>query len=262
MFKIKTCEKNSRRHIVDIPRIIFCRISNARPVYVPLRSLAVDLAAMAGAVTDKTRMIFLTNPHNPTGTVFSAADFSAFLEAVPERVTIVLDEAYIEFVRDETCADSLAFLDDGRPLVALRTFSKIYGLAGLRVGYGFMPPDMAALLHRVRQPFNVSSIGQAAAMAALDDDDFLHKTRKVVHEGLDFLSAELDRLGIPHFPTQANFFLLDVGRNADEVFGVFLKEGVIVRAMTSYGYPTYLRVNAGLPEENARFIEVLKKVMS
>ena len=241
---------------------IMTRISNARPVYVPLQSLAIDLDAMAGAVTDKTRMIFLTNPHNPTGTAFSSAGFASFLADIPENVVIVLDEAYVEFVRDESCADSLDFLDDNRPLVALRTFSKIYGLAGLRVGYGFMPPEMAGLMNRVRQPFNVSSIAQVAAIAALDDDDFIRQTRRVVHEGLDFLSAALTRMGIPCFPTQANFFLLDVGRDADAVFKEFLKEGVIVRSMSSYGYAGYLRVNAGLPEENARFIQVLEKVMS
>jgi histidinol-phosphate aminotransferase len=241
---------------------IMTRISNACPVYVPLQSLAIDLDAIVAAVTDKTRMIFLTNPHNPTGTAFSSARFAAFLAEIPENVVIVLDEAYVEFVRDEACADSLDFLDDNRPLVALRTFSKIYGLAGLRVGYGFMPSEMVGLMNRVRQPFNVSSIAQAAAIAALDDDAFLEQTRRVVHEGLDFLSAALTRMGIPSFPTQANFFLLDVGRDAEAVFKAFLKEGVIVRSMSSYGYATYLRVNAGLPEENARFIEVLEKVMS
>jgi histidinol-phosphate aminotransferase len=241
---------------------IMTRISNARPVFVPLRSLAIDLDDIAGAVTPKTRMIFLTNPHNPTGTIFSSAQFKAFLRNIPESVVVVLDEAYVEFARDETCADSLDFLDDGRPLAALRTFSKVYGLAGLRVGYGFMPPEMVSLMNRVRQPFNVSSIAQAAAIAALDDDAFLQKTRKVVHEGLDFLFRELNRMGVACFPTQANFFLLDVKRNADEVFQALLREGVIVRSMSSYGYPTYVRVNAGLPEENARFIEALEKVLS
>jgi histidinol-phosphate aminotransferase len=241
---------------------IMTRISNATPVFVPLRDLAVDLDAVAGAVTPKTRMIFLTNPHNPAGTVFSADRFASFLGSIPETVVVVLDEAYVEFVRDASCADSLNFLDDDRPLVALRTFSKIYGLAGLRVGYGFMPAEMVSLMNRVRQPFNVSAIAQAAAVAALDDDAFLQKTREVVHEGLDFLFRELKRLGIACYPTQANFFLLDVKRGADEVFRALLREGVIARSMISYGYPTYLRVNAGLPEENARFIEALEKVMS
>lgn len=240
---------------------IMTRISNAKPVYVPLQSLAVDLDAITGAITGKTRMIFLTNPHNPTGTAFSSARLASFLNQTPENVVVVLDEAYVEFARDEACADSLDFLDDNRPLVALRTFSKIYGLAGLRVGYGFMPAEMVRLMNRVRQPFNVSSIAQAAAMAALDDDAFLQETRKIVHEGLDYLFAALSRLGVTCFPTQANFFLLDVGKDADEVFESFLKEGVIVRSMSSYGYPTFLRINAGLPEENARFIEVLEKVL-
>ncbi|MEW6078644.1 MAG: histidinol-phosphate transaminase [Thermodesulfobacteriota bacterium] len=241
---------------------IMTRVSNARPVFVPLRSLAVDLDDIAGAVTSKTRMIFLTNPHNPAGTIFPADRFGDFLKNIPETVTVVLDEAYVEFARDPACADSLDFLDDGRPLAALRTFSKIYGLAGLRVGYGFMPPEMVSLLNRVRQPFNVGSLAQVAAVAALDDDAFLQKTRQVVHDGLDFLFRELKRMGVTCFPTQSNFFLLDVERNADEVFTALLREGVIVRSMTSYGYPTYLRVNAGLPEENVRFIEALEKVLS
>lgn len=240
---------------------IMTRVSNARPVYVPLQSLAVDLDAVSGAISDKTRMIFLTNPHNPTGTAFSSTRFAAFLQDIPENIVVVLDEAYVEFARDPSCADSLDFLDENRPLVALRTFSKIYGLAGLRVGYGFMPAEMVDLMNRVRQPFNVSSIAQAAAMAALDDEAFFQKTRQVVHEGLDYLFAEMARLNLTCFPTQANFFLLDVKKDADAVFEAFLKEGVIVRSMSSYGYPTYLRINAGLPEENARFIEVLEKVL-
>jgi len=241
---------------------IMTRISNARSVYVPLRSLAVDLDDIAGAVTPRTRMIFLTNPHNPTGTIFSSARLADFLKIIPERVTVVLDEAYVEFARDEACANGLDFLDEGRPLAALRTFSKIYGLAGLRVGYGFMPSEMTALMHRVRQPFNVSSVAQAAAVAALDDEAFLQKTRRVVHQGLDFLAAALDRLGLVHFPTQSNFFLVDVVRSADAVFQSLLEEGVIVRSMTSYGYPTYLRITAGLPEENTRLVEALTKVLS
>ncbi len=240
---------------------ILTRLVNAVPVFVPLTSMSIDLDAILAAVTPKTRLIFLTNPNNPTGTAFSAEQLDGFLKAVPPEVVVVLDEAYIEFARDDDVADSLDFLNDDRPLVALRTFSKAYGLAGLRVGYGLMPPTLAELLNRARQPFNVNSLAQVAAMAAIDDEDFLRKTRQVVHDGLDFLYAELDRLQLDCFPTQANFFLIDVNRDADEVFEALLRQGVIVRSMISYGYPTFIRITVGLPQENTRFINALAGVL-
>ena len=174
----------------------------------------------------------------------------------------MLDEAYIEFVRVPNCAAGLDFLACGRPVVTLRTFSKTYGLAGLRIGYGIMPPELAAILHRVRQPFNAGSLAQAGAAAALDDEAFLQQTIRLVHEGLDYLFARLDDLGLRYFPTQANFFLIDVRTDADAVFEKLLTEGVIVRSMRSYGYPHYIRVNAGLPAENERFVAALGRVLN
>ncbi len=241
---------------------IAVRLADARPVFVPLVSRAIDLEAMRAAVTEKTRLLFLTNPNNPTGTVFSADAFRRFSQSLPPGVIVVVDEAYIEFVRDTTAADMLDFLDNERPLIALRTFSKAYGLAGIRVGYGLMPPAIAEILNRARQPFNVNALAQAAALAALDDGDFLQKTLRTVHEGLDFLYTELDRLQLDYFPSQANFFLIDVKGDAQAVFTALLQEGVIVRSMVSYGFPTFIRVTAGLPRENARFIEALERVLS
>jgi histidinol-phosphate aminotransferase len=191
----------------------------------------------------------------------SADALDAFLRDLPPAVTVVLDEAYIEFVRDPTCAMGLKFLDCGRPVVTLRTFSKTYGLAGLRVGYGIMPPELAAILHRIRQPFNASSLAQVGAVAALDDEAFLQRTIRLVHTGLDYLFNRLDRLGVRYFPTQSNFFLIDVQTDADVVFEKMLTEGVIVRSMRSYGYPHYIRINVGLPAENERFVTVLGRVL-
>jgi len=241
---------------------IMTRLSEAVPVQVPLVDKAVDLETIAAAVTPRTRLIFLTNPHNPTGSAFTGAQLEKFLAAVPETVTIVMDEAYVEFAREGQCADSRRFFDDRRLLVTLRTFSKAYGLAGLRVGYGIMPAELAELLNRVRQPFNVNSLAQAAALAALDDTDFLDHTRRTVQEGLENLAAAMTDMGLTCFPTQANFMLVDVQTDADSIFEKLLEAGVIVRSMVSYGYPTCLRITAGLPGENERFAEALRKVIS
>lgn len=235
--------------------------AGATPVQVPLKSLSVDLDGIKDRISSRTRMIFICNPNNPTGTVISKKDFKDFLKSIPGEVLVVVDEAYIEFVRDENCARSIDYIDSGVALVMLRTFSKAYGLAGLRIGYGIMPQEIASLLNRVRQPFNANSLAQVGASAALEDKDFLEKTVSLIHEGLDFLYTSLDRMNIKYFPTQANFFLIDTGKNADEVFEKMLKQGVIVRSMTSYGYPNYIRINVGLHEENVRFLNALEKII-
>ncbi|MDY6905883.1 MAG: histidinol-phosphate transaminase [Thermodesulfobacteriota bacterium] len=240
---------------------ITTRIANAVPVAIPLDGIAIDLEAVLAAITPNTRLVFLTNPNNPTGTVFSKAAFMAFLEKLPAEVIVVVDEAYIEFVRDPACLNALDVLDDER-VVALRTFSKAYGLAGLRVGYGVMSPDLAVLLNRIRQPFNVNSLAQAAAIAALEDTAFLAKTLETVHSGLDYLSTALQERGIACFPSQANFFLVDLQQAADPVFDALLKKGVIVRSMRSYGYPSYIRLTVGTRDENVRFLNALTEVLA
>lgn len=241
---------------------IAVRSSNATPVFVPLTSLSIDLEGMKKRITDRTRMIFLCNPNNPTGTIISKNKFEDFLKSIPFDIIVVIDEAYIEFVRDQDCADSLEYFNNSRPLVILRTFSKAYGLAGLRIGYGLMPEEIAGVLNRIRMPFNANLLAQTGAAAALDDKDFLKTVITLVHEGLDFLHDALDRLGVQYYPTQANFFLIDVGTDADEVFERMLREGVIVRSMKSYGYPSYIRINVGLHEENVRFIKALEKSLN
>ena len=240
---------------------IAVRTVGAEPVFVPLQDLAIDLEGMRRAVDADTRLVFLCNPNNPTGTTIARSDFVRFIEALPPEVVVVVDEAYIEFVRDPDCLQSRTYWGNDHPVVTLRTFSKLYGLAGLRVGYGVMPAELAGYLNRIRQPFNVNSLAQIAARAALRDRDFVERTLSVVHDGLDFLCQALTEMGVRFFPTQSNFFLIDVEQDAEALFHAMLRQGVIVRSMKSYGYSRYIRVNVGTAEENERFLKALRKVL-
>lgn len=228
---------------------------------VPLKDMAVDLAAVAAAITPRTKLILLNNPNNPTGTAFSRPAWEEFLAAIPATVVVALDEAYIEFADDPQVPRALTYLSEDRLLVGLRTFSKAYGLAGLRIGYAFGPSSLLDYLNRLRLPFNVNRLAQAGARAALTDTDFLERTLALVWEGRDFLLRELARLGVAVVPTQANFILIRTGRPGRQVYEAMLREGVIIRAMDAYGFPEYIRVNVGLPEENRRFIKAFQKVM-
>jgi histidinol-phosphate aminotransferase len=230
-----------------------------RPV--PLKEMRVDLLALAQAVTPQTRLIILCNPNNPTGTAFRRQEWEDFLAAVPATATVVLDEAYIDFADDPQVPSCLEYLAEDRPLVGLRTFSKTYGLAGLRIGYGFGPSELMDYLNRLRMPFNVNSLAQAGARAALQDVDFVARTRELVLEGKDLLYRELARLGLPFIPSQTNFMLIRVPGLGQEVYQAMLRQGVIIRAMDAYGFPEYIRVNVGLPQENRRFLEALQKVL-
>ncbi|MFP4159505.1 MAG: histidinol-phosphate transaminase [Desulfobacterales bacterium] len=240
---------------------IMVRSTGAKPVFVPLKSLFADLDAIAGQITEKTRIIFLNNPVNPTGTIITKEQFKSFISRVPGHVAVVIDEAYIEFASDPDCLDGISYCR-GEPAVAvLRTFSKAYGLAGIRIGYGVMDEDLAGILHRVRQPFNANLLAQEGALAALDDPDFLEKTLSLVRTELEFLYEEMEKLGVNYFPSQANFFLIDVGCDADAFFEKMLRRAVIVRSMASYGYPEYIRINAGTRQENLKFVEAFTDVI-
>jgi histidinol-phosphate aminotransferase len=241
---------------------ISVRSAGGVPVRVPLQAMTVDLEETTNRITPQTRMIFICNPNNPTGTIVYKKDFEVFLDNLPPQVLVVIDEAYIEFVQDSGCAFGIDYLDDERPLVVLRTFSKAYGLAGLRIGYGLMPEKLAELLNRIRMPFNTNALAQIGASAAIADQLFLAQVRNVVHGEIAFLQAALDELGITYFPTQANFFMIDVKQNADVVFEKMLQQGIIVRSMKSYGYPNYIRINAGVRRESVRFIEALEKALA
>jgi histidinol-phosphate aminotransferase len=231
-------------------------------VQVPLKGFAHDLESMAAAVTPRTRVVFLDNPNNPSGTVIRPEDFETFRRSIPEDLLIVLDEAYMEFADPNLTITGLDYVDSQSPrIICLRTFSKAYGLAGLRIGYGIMPAEVADYLHRVRQPFNVNSLAQVAALAALDDHPFLEETQRVVQEGLAFLYKELADLGISTLPTQTNFFLIEVGFDAKKVYQALLHRGVIVRAMNAYGLDKHIRISVGTLEENKRFLKALKEVL-
>ncbi|WDP88792.1 MAG: histidinol-phosphate transaminase [Desulfobacter sp.] len=251
--------------VMPLPSFLMYEISvktaKGVPVMVPLKDFTTNLDGLVGAVTPKTKMVFITNPFNPTGAVITKGEFEAFAAKVPENVLIVVDEAYIEFVRDDSVYNSLEHpLVDPR-IVTLRTFSKAYGLAGFRVGYGVMDAAVAEILNRIRQPFNVNSLAQAAAEAALDDEVFLEKSVGGTHEGIALLTRSLKDMGLDVLPTQSNFLMVDLKTDSKSVFENMLKQGVVVRSMASYGFDTFLRINTGTREENEKCIDALRTVL-
>jgi len=234
--------------------------AGGRSRLVPLRNFTHDLDGIAEAITPATRVVFLANPNNPTGTIFRRQEWRDFLAALPPQVIVVMDEAYFEFVDDPDYPDSLAAHGSGRPLITLRTFSKIYGLAGLRIGFGVAHPELIEVMNRVRQPFNVSSLAQVAVLAALDDDEHVERTRRCNREGMVFLRQHCERLGIEYVPSWANFLLVHVGNGA-RVYEALLRQGVIVRPMSVYGFPEHVRVTVGTADENQRFITALEQAL-
>jgi histidinol-phosphate aminotransferase len=236
---------------------LVAQAAGGRTIAVPHTGFKFDLAAMAKAITADTRIVFLDNPNNPTGTIYTRSEWEAFLNAVPETVFIVVDEAYFEFVDDQEYPNSLTYQDGKRLLVTLRTFSKICGLAGVRVGYGISSPEIIDALNRIRQPFNVNSLAQIGALAALDDDDHIRRTQENNRQGLAYLRRELDRLGLEYAPSWGNFLLVKVGAGT---YQRLLPEGIIIRPMEGYGFPGYARVSVGTPPENERFIAAMEKL--
>jgi histidinol-phosphate aminotransferase len=232
----------------------------ARAIQVPAREYAHDLEAMAAAVRDDTRVLWIANPNNPTGTFARASAVRALLQRVPRRVIVVLDEAYNEYLPDALREDTLAWLREFPNLVITRTFSKVYGLAALRVGYGIAHPDVADLMNRVRQPFNVGSIGQAAAVAALDDRAFVERSRALNAAGMQQIIEGLEPLQLEHIPSVGNFLTVRVPRAA-QVYQRLLRQGVIVRPVAAYELPDFLRVTIGLEAENARFLSALRAAL-
>jgi len=230
-------------------------------VVVPLNGARHDLEAIADKITSRTRLVFLDNPNNPTGTHFTAGEFDAFLARVPEDVVVVLDEAYFDFVAPDRRIDIRRYLDGPVPVVALRTFSKAYGLAGLRIGYGVMHEAVADCLHRVRGPFNVNIPAQVAAMAALDDREHYENTLAMTREGIAWLHGEMRAMGLTPHATHTNFFLVDMGRDGRAVYEAMLKKGVIIRPMDAYGFPRFIRVTVGTKEENERLAQALAEAI-
>jgi histidinol-phosphate aminotransferase len=237
------------------------QMTGASKVVVPLRDLAHDLEAMRRAVTPRTKIVFLANPNNPTGRAVAPGAVEAFLEGLPGDPVAVLDEAYYEYLEPDRRPDALRLVQGGRRVLVLRTFSKIYGLAGLRIGYGIGPADLVALLNRLRAPFNTSSLAQAAATAALQDLQHVADTRALNEEGRRYLTGQCQALGLAVVPSEANFLLVDVERPGAAVSEALLRHGVIVRPMGGYGFPTHLRISVGSAPENERCVAALRAVL-
>ena len=240
------------------------RLMGGVPRLVPLvgSEFAYDFDAVLAAVNDQTRIVFICSPNNPTGSYIQRADFERFLSMLPDEVLVVLDQAYIEYVTDSSHPEGLDYIEQGYPVIALRTFSKIYGLAGLRIGYGIASSALIAGLNRVREPFNVNAMAQKAALAALSDTAHLGNSVALVEQGRKKLSAGLSALGLKPVPDQANFCFVDIGVDSRQAFQALLQKGVIVRTGDIFGYPTYIRVTYGTAEQNERFLAALKDVLA
>jgi len=231
------------------------------PRLVPLRDFTHDLDAIAAAIGPRTRLVFLANPNNPTGTIFRRGAWETFLRRVPPHVVVVADDAYAEYVEDREYPDTIRSRGDGSvAVVTLRTFSKLYGLAGLRVGYGVGSAAVIDAIGRIRQPFNVNALALVGALAALDDEEHVRRTLAVNREGMAYLVAAFRRLALEHVPSAANFILVRVGEAAP-VYQALLRRGVIVRPMDAYGFPAHVRVTVGTRAENERFIDALGAVL-
>lgn len=227
----------------------------------PMKNFTHDLDAMAELIDENTRLIFVANPNNPTGTKVENTSLHAFLEKLPPHVLPVLDEAYVELLEPEDQPDTLTWVKSSRPLLLLRTFSKTYGLAGLRIGYGIAQPELIQWLGKFRQPFNLNAMAQAAALAAIDDDAYVEKTRSTIRDGLAFFEAGCRKLGLETVPSSANFLLIKTG-NGRQVFQDLQKRGIITRPMDGYGLPDWLRISVGLPKENEKAMDILREVLS
>lgn len=266
-FLVKLVSNNDFEVISSFPSfLMYSKIVSSfkgKNVVVRLKDFTHDLKAIRDAITDRTRLIFLDNPNNPTGSVISKDTFLKFLESIERDILIVLDEAYMDFVKDEvdTVRGIELFSKDPR-IVVLRTFSKLFGLAGLRLGFGVMHRELADALNRIRQPFNVNLLAQIAGVEALRDKTHINETLKTIWEGLDYYEDEFRELGLFYVPSHTNFILVDVKRDSTQVFKDLMKKGIIVRAMGSYHLQTFLRITVGTMEENKECVNKLREVLS
>jgi histidinol-phosphate aminotransferase len=237
------------------------QIMGGKPIKVKLKDFTHDLDTMLKKVNRKTKLVFICNPNNPTGTTVSLESFNYFLSKLPKHVIVILDEAYGDFVEDAFYPNGLDYIREKRQLIVLRTFSKVYGLAGLRIGYALGRGDLVDCLYKVRDPFPVHRLAQVAAVAALNDEGHAIKSIQLVYEGKRYLYKELDRLGLSYVPSQANFIFIDFEKDSEEIFQVLLRGGVIIRPGKIWGYPTFARVTIGRMDDNRRFIKALKKIV-
>ncbi len=241
---------------------IVSKMLGANIIEPPLKNYRIDLDAIVKAITPKTKLIFLSNPNNPTATAVFRDEADRFMEKVPDDVIVVWDEAYYEYTSNGRLPDGIDYLKNGRNVVVLRTMSKAYGLAGLRIGYGFSTPEIINSMMKVRLPFNVNRLAQIAAAAALDDDEHVRKSREMVEEGKRYLYKELRELGLFVSESYTNFIFVETGINGQQIHEELLHDGVIVRPLGVYNFPTAIRVTVGLPEQNRRFVEALRKFLA
>jgi histidinol-phosphate aminotransferase len=246
------------------PFATYCLIApvmDAKPVMVPAKDYRHDLGAMAAACTERTKLVFISNPYNPTATIVTREEVERFLAAVPEQTIVVLDEAYFEYADGPGYPNGLDYVKQGLNVLSMRTFSKIHALAGLRIGYGIAPADLAKYLLLVREPFNVSSIAQAAALASLEDRAQIEQAVAMNRHGKRYLCGQFDALGLTYAPSQANFIFVDIGMDSVQAFGALRERGFAVRTGDIFGMPTHIRVTIGTPEQNEQFITALREVL-
>lgn len=236
-------------------------IEGAKPVKIPLRDGVHDLERMQAAINDKTRIVWICNPNNPSGTIVHHQELKRFLEKTPENVIVVVDEAYAEYVVDKNYPDTLSLLASYPNLIVLRTFSKIYGLAAFRIGYGITNPAIVQELHRVREPFNTNRLAQHAALAALQDREFVEECKRKNQQEMEQVCSTLNEWDVSYYPAHGNFLLIDTGYSADDAFQYLLKRGVIVRSGQTLGFPTHIRVTLGTHKQNQRFLAVFAEYL-
>ena len=237
------------------------KIMGAECREVPLADFTHDLEGMLAAINERTKLVYICNPNNPTGTIVSRSALQGFMERVPEQVLVVFDEAYGEYAESPEFISGYRYVREGRNAIVLRTLSKIYGLAGLRIGYALTTSDIAAAVERIRAPFNINSLAQAGARAALDDSGHLQRSRELNRQGKQYLYASLAKMGLFYVPTEANFIFVDTGRSCRSVFQSLLEMGVIIRTGDVFGHPDFIRVTIGTAEQNRRFIDSLAQVL-
>jgi histidinol-phosphate aminotransferase len=237
-------------------------LNKAKIRWVPLRDYTYDLAAMRRQIDTNTKLVFISNPNNPTGTAVGRQALGELVANLPERVIVAIDEAYSDYVTMPDFPDTLSYVREGRNVFALRTFSKAYGLAGLRIGYGIARAELIKPVEMAREPFNANRIAQAAALAALSDQEHLRRVVAMNSEGVGYVAQECERLGLRYIPTQANFIMIDLGRDCRPVFEALLRAGIIVRTGDIFDMPTWIRVTIGTPAQNARFIAALERILT
>lgn len=242
---------------------IITRLMGAKPVLVSGKSLGNDLSAMKQAITKNTKLIFVCNPNNPTGTIVKSTQLKHFVEKLPKHIAVVIDEAYVDFVTEPNYISALDLIKSGcQNVIAYRTFSKIHGMAGLRLGYAVAQPELIERMNRVRDPFNVNLLAQAAGIAALNSKKHYLLSKELVKTGRDFFYEQLDEMGVSYLPTQANFILIDCGRDSRDIYEYLLRNGIIVRPTHSFGLPNHIRVTFGTVQQNEEFFKVFKQAMA